>query len=69
LCNRLNIHCGIKLYLFEKYIGELHHDPEKVLLRFFLSRYEEINGKIGIRPEGVTNLVEHPTQMRPPSKS
>lgn len=27
-----------------------------------------INGKISIRKSAITNLIEHPTQMRPPSK-
>ncbi|XP_046396426.1 U4/U6 small nuclear ribonucleoprotein Prp3 [Ischnura elegans] len=40
---------------------------DSVILRPDCDKYEEINGKIGIRPEGVTNLVEHPTQMRPPT--
>ncbi|KAG8223965.1 hypothetical protein J437_LFUL005578 [Ladona fulva] len=40
---------------------------DSVILRPDCDKYEEINGKIGIRQEGVTNLVEHPTQMRPPT--
>jgi U4/U6 small nuclear ribonucleoprotein PRP3 len=31
--------------------------------------YEKMNGdKISIRENAITNLIEHPTQMRPPSK-